>query len=32
MPDMIILETEEKMDKTVQSMLKEFSKIRTLKS
>ena len=29
MPDMILLETEEKMEKTVQSMLKEFSKIRT---
>ena len=29
MPDMIILETEEKMEKAVQSMLKEFSKIRT---
>lgn len=29
MPDMIMLETEEKMEKTVQSMLKEFSKIRT---
>ena len=29
MPDMILLETEEKMDKTIQSMLKEFSKIRT---
>ena len=29
MPDMVLLETEEKMEKTVQSMLKEFSKIRT---
>ena len=29
MPDMILLETEEKMEKTIQSMLKEFSKIRT---
>ena len=29
MPDMILLETEEKMEKTLQSMLKEFSKIRT---
>ena len=29
MPDMIILETEEKMEKTLQSMLKEFTKIRT---
>ena len=29
MPDMIMLETEEKMEKAVQSMLKEFSKIRT---
>lgn len=29
MPDMILLETEEKMDKTIQSMIKEFSKIRT---
>ncbi len=29
MPDMVLLEVEEKMDKTIQSMLKEFSKIRT---
>ena len=29
MPDMVLLETEEKMEKTIQSMLKEFSKIRT---
>ena len=29
MPDMVLLETEEKMEKTLQSMLKEFSKIRT---
>ena len=29
MPDMVLLETEEKMEKTVQSMLKEFTKIRT---
>ncbi|MBP5445120.1 MAG: ribosome recycling factor [Acholeplasmatales bacterium] len=29
MPEMILLETEEKMEKTVQSMLKDFSKIRT---
>ena len=29
MPDMVLLETEEKMEKSLQSMLKEFSKIRT---
>lgn len=29
MPDMVLLEVEEKMEKTIQSMLKEFSKIRT---
>ena len=29
MPDMVLLETEEKMEKTLQSMLKEFTKIRT---
>ena len=29
MPDMVLLETEEKMEKALQSMLREFSKIRT---